>query len=1003
MKKILKQFFTLAIAMSLIISLATNVDTVFAEGQSEQYTPVETDSSTVDGSLYLKKTATKRSGTTEDIYDITLEAFVTGKVESTTSSVPTDIVLVLDVSGSMDDPISNKADYQKITDIETFSDLYTIYNNNKDIYYKTNNGEYKKINIYKYNYNGDLYVIYNEYNRQIESGYGDFELTRSYYIESESKLDALKSAVNSFIEETANANQSLSENQQHRISIVKFAGDERKKIGDEQYYSGRQDWGYYNYSQVVTDFLTVTDNNVNLLESYVENFEAGGATHADYGMKYANYVINGNSQMVYGLSGSRENANKVVIMFTDGEPTSENKFEEAVANSAIDNAKTLKENNVDIYTIGMFSNADPDQNPVSNPWTDKEKFNNYMHAVSSNYPDATKIDNLGSRAAESDYYKAASDSDSLNDIFESISQDISSAAISLNENAVLKDVISDYFEFNGTDKNDVKVYTDRIKNITTYNNQTTYEWFDQPSEISTLDVDVNNDTVTVSGFDYSANYVHVDENNEFVGKKLIVKFSVKPIDGFIGGNAVPTNKNISGVYADGNSGTEASCLFKVPLVDVPINYDFDVNIAKEYLTNTWSNISSIITDDSLSKISGLKNDYVDVVFTINQVDKNNNNTEEIIATYEIDAGKDEVTPGKNNSSISLDTDETRYLKVYVSIKPSLPHVLNEYDGYDINDNTTIDDQEFTKDKVSALYVLVPEVKSNDTQLFLGESVNLDDNVTVKEDWVLAESIDDKFINYNLIDPSDTKPDYHVEFTTTDSDIRGGEITNKVFTPTKEKVGYEFTYDIIVNDTPITDYAKKTHNATSDGCETDGSNCNENHFFVDVYSGSININKIIIGKTNKMQGDPIFTFHIKGTTEDNEIVNEYRTVRFTQDDTTSNKWIAEITGLKKGIYTITELDTIRYNCTNVTEATSVTHKADCDINNVDKSVTCYIGYSREDTTKMTNINKRNIKVNYTNTLVNDKDLNDTDIVTNSFKYENGNITISPDHYTVTNDE
>lgn len=221
------------------------------------------------------------------------------------------------------------------------------------------------------------------------------------------KIDSLKTAVNNFIKATADENAKITDqSQQNRIALVKFAGTASDNVGNDTYWdyrSGRR----YNNSQIVTNLTS----NLNGLTSTVDSLNAAGATQADYGFQKARVA----------LQNARTDAKKVIIFFTDGQPTSSNEFEESVANDAVRNAKDA---GATVYSIGVFGDANP--NNTSTSWNNR--FNAYMHAVSSNYPNATAWNNLGNRADNSSYYKAATDADQLNNIFESIRQEITKTA-----------------------------------------------------------------------------------------------------------------------------------------------------------------------------------------------------------------------------------------------------------------------------------------------------------------------------------------------------------------------------------------------------------------------------------------------------------------------------------------------------------------------------------------------------------------------------------------------
>lgn len=224
------------------------------------------------------------------------------------------------------------------------------------------------------------------------------------------KIDSLKTAVNNFIKATADENAKITDqNLQNRIALVEFAGTASDNVGNDTYWDYR--WGQrYNNSQIVTNLTS----NLNGLTSTVDSLNAAGATQADYGFQKARVA----------LQNARTDAKKVIIFFTDGQPTSSNEFENSVANGAVRNAKVLKDAGATVYSIGVFGDANPNNTSTNR----NNRFNAYMHAVSSNYPNATAWNRLGNRADNSSYYKAATDADQLNNIFESIRQEITKTA-----------------------------------------------------------------------------------------------------------------------------------------------------------------------------------------------------------------------------------------------------------------------------------------------------------------------------------------------------------------------------------------------------------------------------------------------------------------------------------------------------------------------------------------------------------------------------------------------
>lgn len=255
------------------------------------------------------------------------------------------------------------------------------------------------------------------------------------------KLAALKKAAKEFLTNTANKNAAIADNgNKIRVSLVKFASTKRDTTGNDRYNS----WdGKHNYTQIVNN---LTDN-MNTLSASVDALQAGGATRADYGLEKANAV----------LAGARANAKKVVVFFTDGEPSSYSGFDDGVANTAVKNAKTLKDSGTTIYSVGVFSKADPSDT--------SGKFNAYMNAVSSNYPNATTYRNLGTKVDGGNYYMIASNSEGLSKVFEDIQQTITTT--NGYTGVTIQDTLSEYADFADADPaKTAKVVTDDDTDVT---------------------------------------------------------------------------------------------------------------------------------------------------------------------------------------------------------------------------------------------------------------------------------------------------------------------------------------------------------------------------------------------------------------------------------------------------------------------------------------------------------------------------------------------------------
>ena len=232
------------------------------------------------------------------------------------------------------------------------------------------------------------------------------------------RLDALKEAVKAFLDEAANTNTEAG-SELVRVGLVKFAGNEKDKIGDDTYRSG----GYtYNYSQIVSDLTA----DMNGLKNKVSKLKAAGATRADNGFNLAAKM----------MGSARTDAKKVVIFFTDGSPTSSSGFEGKVANKAVEAAKELKDGGATVYSIGVFSGADPSSIQGNE--------NQFMHAVSSNFPKATKYNQHGEGNIKAGYYKSATNASELNAIFDEIEK--SETTTSAYTKVTMEDTLSGYVE-----------------------------------------------------------------------------------------------------------------------------------------------------------------------------------------------------------------------------------------------------------------------------------------------------------------------------------------------------------------------------------------------------------------------------------------------------------------------------------------------------------------------------------------------------------------------------
>lgn len=369
--------------------------------------------------------------------------------------------------------------------------------------------------------------------------------TQFYTYSKLTKMNALKTAVNSFIDGVAEKSPDS------KVAVVKFAGYKRDSDGNDFY---QKDGYTYNYTQIVKQLTTADVAGANVLKAAVNSFEAAGATSADYGMQHAKTIIDG---------AKDDGRQKVVVMFTDGEPTHSSGGDfNTVANAAISNSKSIKDAKATVYTIGCFGTLTGDT---------KTKVDTYMNYVSSNYPNATSMTSGGTEANPANYYKTVSSAADLNNIFTDISQTIGGTTVTLGNTSVLRDVISDSFTLpEGYTDGDIKAYSVSCESSTKNADGTyTYTWKTTP-DADKYDVTVadDNKTINVTDFNYAANWVDQYDvgGSKSHGKKLVVEIPIVLDPDATG--SVDTNGPASGVYASADAET-AFANFKTPTVYVP--------------------------------------------------------------------------------------------------------------------------------------------------------------------------------------------------------------------------------------------------------------------------------------------------------------------------------------------------------------------------------------------------------------------------------------------------
>ena len=543
----------LALVLALVMALSLVALPSFAEGEEESAGDtgmpyIKDHGGTVikDGLVMSKTIKEGENGQ----FLLTLEAYATGSTTTTTTKKPVDIVLVLDVSGSMKESISDKYDHYETYSIDTDGTYY----------YKDNNGQYQQA----YYCDGEYYSRGRKshhtpgwYTRNHQSlgncqgksgmpltpktSSADTAGTQFYTYSKLTKMNALKTAVKGFVN---SVNETSPDS---NIAIVKFGAKINNEIGND---FNRYGW---NYTQTVKG-LTPASSSAEL-NAAVDALQYGGYTPAHLGLQLAKGIIE---------KDPNTDRQKVLVLFTDGEPNgvdSISGFETSAANKAIANSKSIKAVGATVYTIGCFGTTPSDTSDTGK----------YMNYVSSNYPNATSMTSGGDKADPANYYKTVSSAADLNNIFTDISHTIGGTTVTLGSTSVLRDVISDSFKLPaGADKSSIKAYS---VDCLGKNSDGSYSWQDKsawtaisPENIELTD---NNKTINVIGFDYAANWVDqfgVNDSQSH-GKKLVVQIPIVPETTAYGD--CDTNGPASGIYATGVDGEEPVKTFPSPKVYIP--------------------------------------------------------------------------------------------------------------------------------------------------------------------------------------------------------------------------------------------------------------------------------------------------------------------------------------------------------------------------------------------------------------------------------------------------
>lgn len=842
----------------------------------------------------------------EGVYTLTLESYATGAkvTNAVKKEVPTDIVLVLDQSGSMDQSFTSVT-YNKTT----VTSPATLYNNRNNLYVKLSNGGYAKVTVnqtsvevgttyesYSNQYNSTYYSNRDSlYHKCSDNTYGKVNVSRSwsglsytytytcskgctlgtssgrtipsfddklyrlvssteyqytfsyqnengetvsdtalanetapnwdFYISqaggNTTRLAALKSAVTNFassVEMKAKGEDGTlgtEDDIDHTISVVGFAnysnynnyGNTEVFIGGTGYKYGTSAQG--QYANAPQDMSTTA--GVNNVKASISALDADGATYVDLGIEMANGILNANPVP------TGEKRNRVVIIFTDGVPGyggayggdsygSQGNNAQAVADAAMTQIATTKNTHgATVYTVGIFTGADATSaGSNTNTASATQRANYFMQRLSSNtaYPQTPS------------YYLSASDSNALNNIFQEISQNIESggSSITLDEESVVKDVITEYFELpEGASPDDIEVYTAEVDSTTGD--------FKEPESFTGANVTLSSDkkTVSVSNFDFAENWVGTETaaNGDvtYRGKKLIIEIPIVVRDGFLGGNGVPTNEDTSGVYENKDAETAIEN-FEVP--------DTDVQIKDIKVTTQDKNVYLLddISDAELLEGVVIKSGDVDIT------------NPENLADWQ----KAFVSIEKTNNDESTELTEDASYKITCTVSPDTEGEATAKTG----------------DSTSKIYVFKPVATFKDSTVYYGDNepasfdANKDGNVVWRHfDGTDEETGEEKYTYSSAVAMTGTAPTVDFVYNyINDTDVVSGKIATKEDIPVNvaAKIG----------DTTITSHTTFVHT----DCATDEAIPNNAEFVLHVDTC-----KLTIVKTGGADGEP-YIFNIK---------------------------------------------------------------------------------------------------------------------------------------------
>lgn len=590
-KRIIALLLTLILTVGLLPTVALAATTETSVSKIEE---------THQDNLNLVKTVTEDG----DNYKVKLEAWATGKTVIDETKIPLDIVLVLDESGSMEEDFTTTESTQYELQRYKRNKKYKDWADSGNLFFKDINGNFYQVTV-TVNSKEYVYAYKNSAGQDVLIGRSSgknarprLNLYRKYTTTTVSKNKALKDAANSFID--AVYGEAVQYKLNHRIAIVTYSNNAQIRSGGQQAKNA---------------FVTVnTTGNRDSLKGNVNNLQTSGSTYIDKGIQTANSIFAANQFK----DGTRA---RVMIVFTDGGPGQNGEWDaygdsHSTANSAISYAKTaIEKHKAAVYTIGIFDGAaignpatlptyypKPNDRSVDSNKAKASNSNRFMHLVSSNYPGATSMTGTGSinenLGENKSFYLAASSAGALSDVFETINEEISTDTTTLGEEALIIDKIPGNFAIPANAQG-ITLTVANYKADGSFEAATT-----APAGVTAK---YKNNTVTVTGFDFSDNWCGVDQDGKAHGQKLIIEFTIKHNNY---GGTQPTNDGAGIADKDGLEIIKVSDPEVLVKISAPADI-FAQETEKPY-DGTGFDILGNVASKANSLADGTKNKFVDI-------------------------------------------------------------------------------------------------------------------------------------------------------------------------------------------------------------------------------------------------------------------------------------------------------------------------------------------------------------------------------------------------------